>query len=211
LLGQAVQFSTPKEAIEQGVGLVPEDRKADGLFFNFEGPQNITIARLRALLVSIFLSLGRERQYGREYIDKLGITPTAMDRSVQFLSGGNQQKVMIARWLFTQARMLIMDEPTRGIDIGAKIDVYNVINELTKNGIGVLLISSDYPELLAMSDRIAIVRDGRILHIADAQSLSEHRLASIASGAEPGNLADKNNTGPGIQLSGIEPASAKST
>jgi ABC-type sugar transport system ATPase subunit len=110
-----------------------------------------------------------------------------LERSVQYLSGGNQQKIVIARWLFSQAKLLIFDEPTQGVDIGAKIEVYRVMNELTAQGISVVLISSDYPELLAMSDRIAIVRDGQILHISEADKLSEHRLLSIASGAEANN------------------------
>jgi ribose transport system ATP-binding protein len=170
------------------VGLVPENRKADGLFFNFEGPQNITISRLAELVTGLFLNLGRERRYGRNYVKKLNITPTAQERSVQFLSGGNQQKIVIARWLFSQVKLLILDEPTQGVDIGAKFEVYKVINELTAQGISILLISSDYPELLTMSDRVAVVRDGRILHIADARQLSEYQLMVIASGAGPGNL-----------------------
>jgi ABC-type sugar transport system ATPase subunit len=129
-----------------------------------------------------FLNLTAERNVGMDYVGKLDISPAAMERSVQFLSGGNQQKVIIARWLFSQARLLIMDEPTQGIDIGAKLDVYKVINELTDNGISVLLISSDFPELLAMSDRIAVVRDGCILHITEANQLSEYELISMASG-----------------------------
>jgi len=186
LYGRPVNFSSPSKAIAAGVGLVPENRTTDGLFFNFEGPPNITISRLTELLKAVFLSLRQERQYGLDYLKKLSITPSAMDRSVQFLSGGNQQKVVIARWLFSQARLLIFDEPTRGIDIGAKLDVYGVINELTAQGISILLISSDYPELLAMSDRVAVVRDGRILHIAEGHRLTEYQLTSIASGAELG-------------------------
>ncbi|MEJ2559547.1 MAG: sugar ABC transporter ATP-binding protein [Anaerolineae bacterium] len=188
LYGRSVNFSSPPEAIATGVGLVPENRKADGLFFNFEGPQNITISRLAELVTGLFLNLGRERRYGRDYVRKLNITPTALERSVQFLSGGNQQKIVIARWLFSQAKLLILDEPTQGVDIGAKFEVYKVINELTAQGISILLISSDYPELLAMSDRVAVVRDGRILHIADARQLSEYQLMVIASGAGPGNI-----------------------
>lgn len=188
LYGRSVNFSSPPEAVATGVGLVPENRKADGLFFNFEGPQNITISRLAELVTGLFLNLGRERRYGRDYVEKLNITPIALERSVQFLSGGNQQKIVIARWLFSQAKLLILDEPTQGVDIGAKFEVYKVINELTAQGISILLISSDYPELLAMSDRVAVVRDGRILHIADAHQLSEYQLMVIASGAGPGNL-----------------------
>ncbi|UCF28021.1 MAG: sugar ABC transporter ATP-binding protein [Chloroflexota bacterium] len=182
-----VNFSSPSDAIKAGVGLVPENRKEDGLLFNFEGAANITLSRLDLLLRGMFLNLAKEEQTGREYVDKLNITPSALERSVQFLSGGNQQKIVIARWLFSQAKLLIFDEPTQGIDIGAKIEVYRVMNELTAQGISVVLISSDYPELLAMSDRIAIVRDGRILHISDSDQLSEHRLLSIASGAEANN------------------------
>jgi ribose transport system ATP-binding protein len=187
LKGKAFEFSSPSAAIRAGIGLVPENRKADGLFFNFEGPPNITLSRLDLLLRGLFLNLAKEERTGQEYINKLNITPSALERSVQYLSGGNQQKIVIARWLFSQAKLLIFDEPTQGVDIGAKIEVYRVMNELTAQGISVLLISSDYPELLAMSDRIAIVRDGRILHISDADKLSEHRLLSIASGAELNN------------------------
>lgn len=187
LQGKLVKFSSPSAAIKAGIGLVPENRKKDGLFFNFEGAPNITLSRLDLLMRGMFLNLAKEEQAGREYIDKLNITPTALERSVQYLSGGNQQKIVIARWLFSQAKLLIFDEPTQGVDIGAKIEVYRVMNELTSQGISVLLISSDYPELLAMSDRIAIVRDGRILHTSEADKLSEHRLLSIASGAEANN------------------------
>jgi ribose transport system ATP-binding protein len=184
LYDRKIDFSSPTEAIHNGVGLVPENRKADGLFFNFEGPPNITISRLQALLSGPFLSLTEEQQFGREYVRKLSITPSALERSVQYLSGGNQQKVVIARWLFSQAKLLILDEPTQGVDIGAKLEVYRVINELTSQGISIILISSDYPELLAMSDRIAVVRDGKILQISPAEEMTEFRLLSIASGAD---------------------------
>jgi ABC-type sugar transport system ATPase subunit len=187
LRGKPLHIFSPSQAIKAGIGLVPENRKADGLFFNFEGPPNITLSRLDLILRGMFLNLAREEQTGREYVRRLNITPSALERSVQFLSGGNQQKIVIARWLFSQAKLLIFDEPTQGVDIGAKIEVYRVMNELTSQGISVLLISSDYPELLAMSDRIAIVRDGHILEISDAEKLSEHRLLSIASGADNNN------------------------
>lgn len=189
LYGETVDFESPTEAIQAGVGLVPENRKADGMFFNFDGPPNITISRLSALQRGPLLDLARERRFGQEYIQELNITPSALERSVQYLSGGNQQKVVIARWLFSQAKLLILDEPTQGVDIGAKLEVYRVINELTAEGIGIILISSDYPELLAMSDRIAVVRDGQILHVAPAGEMTEYRLLSIASGAE-GNHRD---------------------
>ncbi|MBN1966109.1 MAG: sugar ABC transporter ATP-binding protein [Anaerolineae bacterium] len=184
LYGERAHFASPTEAIAHGVGLIPENRKADGLFFNFNAPPNITSSRLKAVRSGLFLNLFEEHRAGADLVKRLSITPAALEKSVQYLSGGNQQKVVVARWLFAQARLLILDEPTQGIDVGAKLDVYDVINELTSQGIAILLISSDYPELLAMSDRIAIVRDGRILHVAEAKQLSEYELLSIASGVE---------------------------
>jgi ribose transport system ATP-binding protein len=181
--GQKTGFHSPKEAVAAGVGMLPENRKTDGCFFNFEGPKNITISRLKEVLQGPLLSLSKERRVGVTYIDRMNIPQTALERSVQYLSGGNQQKVIVARWLFSQARLLIMDEPTQGIDIGAKLEVYNVINELTASGISILFISSDFPELLAMSDRVAVVRDGRILSITSADQLSEYKLIGMASGA----------------------------
>lgn len=184
LFGEKMDYSSPSEAIEAGVGLIPENRKEDGLLFNFEGPQNITLSRLSGLIRWIFLNLSEEQRIGQEYVDKLNISPAAMTKSVKHLSGGNQQKVVIARWLYSNAKLLIFDEPTQGVDIGAKVEVYQVINELTANGISVLLISSDFPELLAMSDRIAMVRDGQILQVSPAKELSEFQMMSISSGAE---------------------------
>jgi len=181
--GHKSGFRSPREAVDAGVGMLPENRKTDGCFFNFEGPKNITISRLKELLTGPFLSLRKENKYGETYIQRMNIPPTALDRSVQYLSGGNQQKVIVARWLFSQARLLIMDEPTQGIDIGAKLEVYNVINELTASGISIILITSDFPELLAMSDRIAVVRDGRILEVIPASQLSEYQLIGMATGA----------------------------
>jgi ribose transport system ATP-binding protein len=186
--GKEARFRSAAQAIQGGVGLIPEDRKSDGSFFNFEGPKNITISRLSALLQGPWLSLSREQKIANTYFQKLDISSTAMERSVQYLSGGNQQKVIIARWLFSEARLLIMDEPTQGIDIGAKHEIYKVINELTANGISVLLISSDFPELLAMSDRVAVIRDGHILQITGGDRMSEYDLISHAAGV--GLVAD---------------------
>lgn len=183
LNGSAINIESITNAVNKGIGLIPENRKSDGLFFNFDAAPNITMSRLKGLVKRFFISPKEERSTGKQYIDTLSITPTAMERSVRFLSGGNQQKVVIARWLYSQAQLLLLDEPTQGIDVGAKLDVYNVINDLTAQGYAILLISSDYPELIAMSDRIAVIRDGQILHIEDARTMTEYKLLSIASGA----------------------------
>jgi len=174
--------------------MLPENRKTDGCFFNFEGPKNITISRLKELLQGPFLSLAKEHRVGLTYLERMKIPRTALDRSVQFLSGGNQQKVIVARWLFSQARLLIMDEPTQGIDIGAKLEVYKVINELTASGISILFITSDFPELLAMSDRVAVVRDGRILEVTPSDQLSEFQLIGMASGAGASEAVERTAT-----------------
>jgi len=182
--GEPVTFARPDEAIAVGIGLVPENRKADGLFFNFEGPRNITTSRWSRVMRGGVFDLSREREVGRRFVDMLKITPTAMDTTVRYLSGGNQQKVVIARWLYAEAKVLILDEPTQGIDVGAKLDVYGVINDLAARGVAIILISSDYPELIAMSDRIAVIREGAVVTILPAADMTEHRLIAIASGAE---------------------------
>jgi ribose transport system ATP-binding protein len=181
--GRRCSLGSPKDAIDAGIALLPEDRKADGLFFNFEGPANITIAGLEAIRVGPLLSLARERRRARSLMQDLRIDPKAEDRSVRFLSGGNQQKVMLGRWLFAPTRVLILDEPTQGVDVAAKQEVYRVINELTAEGIAIVVISSDFTELLAISDRIAVVRGGRIIHFAEHGELTEHELVELASGA----------------------------
>lgn len=176
-------ISSPIDAIKAGIGLVPENRKADGLLFNFPAPQNITLSRLNGIKKGLFLDLTEEQNVGQKYINRLNISSSSLEKSVQYLSGGNQQKVVIARWLYSKAKLLILDEPTQGIDVGAKVEVYQVINELTSFGISVLLISSDYPELIAISDRIAVIRDGQVLQIFPSKNLNEYKLLSITSGA----------------------------
>ncbi|HUH07646.1 MAG TPA: sugar ABC transporter ATP-binding protein [Egibacteraceae bacterium] len=183
---QVVRARTPRAAIAAGIGLIPEDRKAHGLFFNLAGPENITIIDLAQLLRGPVLRLSEERTRSRQLVEKLRIAGNVMDGSVQYLSGGNQQKVVLARWLFAKARLLILDEPTQGVDVSSKLEIYHLINELSGAGLALVLISSDFAELLAMSDRIAVVRDGRIVHTAPRGSLSEHDLVEMAAG---GNAA----------------------
>lgn len=182
--GQPMTFRSPADAVAAGVALVPENRKADGLFFNFAGLANITISRLDRLGPAMAISLSRERAMGRDLIGKLAITPAAEERLVGLMSGGNQQKIVIARWLFADARVFVLDEPTQGIDVGAKIAVYRLINELTATGHAVVLISSDHDELMAMSDRIAIVNRGTISDIREAGDLRKSDLVRASAGKE---------------------------
>jgi ribose transport system ATP-binding protein len=180
--GKPVILRSPSDAIDAGIALLPENRHVAGLFFNFAAPPNITISDLAQVAVGPFLSLARERRRTRELVEKLRITGRVMEGTVTFLSGGNQQKIVLARWLFSKAHFLILDEPTRGIDVSVKLEVYRLINELSQAGLAILLISSDFPELLAMSDRIAVIRRGRVVHEAPHGTMNEHQLVESAAG-----------------------------
>jgi ABC-type sugar transport system ATPase subunit len=186
--GRAVSIASPADAIAAGIGLVPENRKTDGLFFNFTGFPNISSASLHRLGRHGLISLAREAAEGRRLVRDLEITPTAETREVGYLSGGNQQKVVIARWLFANAEILILDEPTQGIDIAARVAVYQLINGLTAAGKGIILISSDDDALLAMSDRVGVMNHGRLVSIRSAADLSEGALMRFSTGAAPAEV-----------------------
>jgi len=179
--GKALRLSGPADAIRAGLALVTENRKTDGLFFNFDGRANISSASLPRFATFGFLNLKREDAEAATLARDLELSRGATEKSVQHLSGGNQQKVVIARWLLSQARVLILDEPTQGIDIGAKLAVYRLINRLTAQGCAIVLISSDHDELMAMSDRIAMVRQGTITYIRAPQEMSHADLVRAAT------------------------------
>jgi ribose transport system ATP-binding protein len=176
-----VSFSGPEEAIRAGIAYVPENRKSDGLFFNLTGYPNMSIARLDRLGRSFHLSLKREADEGRRLVKELEISPAAETKTVDLLSGGNQQKIVVGRWLFAGAELFILDEPTQGIDIGAKIAIYKLINALTSAGKSIILISSDHDELLSMSDRIVIVRHGRAVSMRNARDVDKLDLVTATT------------------------------
>jgi ABC-type sugar transport system ATPase subunit len=179
--GRAVRFRSPADAIAAGFALVPENRKSDGLFFNFTGFPNMSIARLDRLGSLFRMDLGRERDAGRGLVRDLEITPACEDKEVGALSGGNQQKIVIARWLFAGAELFILDEPTQGIDVGAKVAVYRLINAITAKGGSVILISSDHDELLSMADRVGILRHGRMVEIREPHALDKADLVTAST------------------------------
>lgn len=181
LHGKSVKFNSEIEAINAGLALVPENRKFDGLFFNFRASGNITAASLKRISSFGVLNLKAETNGTLDLIRDLEISKQAEEKTVNFLSGGNQQKIVIARWLFSQADILIFDEPTQGIDIGAKIAVYKLINALTHAGKSIILISSDHDELLAMSDRIAIIQHGTVKKVSGAKELTHHDLVRASA------------------------------
>lgn len=182
--GRRRRLRSPTDAIKAGIGLVTEDRKADGLFFNLVSPMNVTIPRLHAISRGPLLALARERRQARPLMSQVGLPPHANELGPLLLSGGNQQKLLLARWLFAEARVLLLDEPTHGVDVAAKHEVYRLINDLTDNGMAVVLVSSDYAELLSMSDRVAVIRDGRVGRIADHGDLTQQQLVELASGGD---------------------------
>lgn len=181
--GQIQNFRTPADAIAKGFSLVPENRKFDGLFFNFSGLANISIASLKKLGRLGTINLERESHSGRELIAALAISSSAEDQDVGLLSGGNQQKIVIARWLLAGAELFILDEPTQGIDIGARVAVYELINRITAQGKSIILISSDHTELIMMSDRVGLMSGGRITGIRPAHEVTKTDLIRTAAPA----------------------------
>jgi ABC-type sugar transport system ATPase subunit len=186
LHGRPLHLRSPHDAIRAGIALAPENRKSEGLFFNFSGGPNLTIANLRGIAPRLLLNHRIEREITRDYIHDLEITPAASSKPVNLISGGNQQKVLIARWLFSKAQIVIFDEPTQGIDVGARLAVYRLINDLTRSGKSVILISSAHDELLAMSDRVALVRHGTVTAV---KPVGEIRHADLVSAAEAEHLS----------------------
>jgi ribose transport system ATP-binding protein len=176
--GQSISLTHPRQAVKAGIALVTEDRKAQGLVLSQSVVDN-------ALLVirSVFPSRTRAaRQRIPGVLSSLEISTRGLDQEVQYLSGGNQQKVVLAKWLATDPRVVVFDEPTRGIDVGAKIAVYNLMRELAKSGVAILMISSELPEVIGMSDRILVMHDGRIAAELDPGS-SEETVLAAATGS----------------------------
>ncbi|MFO1446745.1 MAG: sugar ABC transporter ATP-binding protein [Opitutaceae bacterium] len=160
--GRVVRFESPAEAIASGIALAPEDRKRDGLVLPMSVAANASLASLHRALRAGFVSEAREADYVGPYIDRFRIKISSLNQRVVDLSGGNQQKVILAKWLATAPKILLLDEPTRGIDVNAKREIYAFIDELARAGLGLIVVSSELPEVLALSDRILVLREGRV-------------------------------------------------
>jgi ribose transport system ATP-binding protein len=180
--GVEVRMRHPAEASRRGVGFMPEDRKTQGLVPGLSVVDNITLPSLGRLSRAGVVSPSRQAGVADRLVRDLRIKTPGLDQAVGALSGGNQQKVVLAKWLAGHADLLIMDEPTRGIDIGAKVEIYELMNQLTARGAGVLMISSELPEILGMSDRILVMRLGRIVAEFDAAGATEERVLQAALG-----------------------------
>jgi ABC-type sugar transport system ATPase subunit len=179
--GRTVCFRTPGDAIARGIGLLPEDRKAEGLVAGLTVARNIALPHARRLARLGVLPRRSETALARPVVEELRVkaTPT---QPVRLLSGGNQQKVVLGKWLAGDARVFVFDEPTRGVDVGAKVEIYNLMNRLTARGAGIIMISSELPELVGMSDRILVMYRGRIQAEMDRAEATEERVLAAALG-----------------------------
>jgi rhamnose transport system ATP-binding protein len=184
--GRPVAFASPSAALRAGIAYVPEDRHQDGLLLDLSISENVTLPILPRLFPQLFVRRARERAIASRYAERFRVRATGVHQLVGALSGGNQQKVVLAKWLAAEPRVLVLDEPTRGIDIGAKVEVHRIISELAASGLGIILISSDLPEVLAMSDRILVMHEGRISAEIPAGRATEEAVMFAATGhADP--------------------------
>jgi ribose transport system ATP-binding protein len=187
-----VDISSPRQALNIGIAMIPEDRVEQGLFNLRSILENIAIISNQNS--TLYINHDKEKELVKKMIDTLNIVTEGFEKAVGYLSGGNQQKAVIARWLLSNADIFIFDEPTKGVDIGAKEQIYDLITELAKNGKGILMVSSDMPELISMSDRIAVMREHKLVDIISSQEVNEHQLLEIflGIGNDGGNDYEKN-------------------
>jgi len=180
--GKILKDHQPSDAIKHGMGFVPEDRKLQGLILGMAVRENTTLASLGEISRACVMNTQKERKVSIEYVEKLGIKTPDIEQKVINLSGGNQQKVVIAKWLATHPKVLILDEPTRGIDVGAKKEIHALMGQLTANGVGVIMVSSELPEVLGMSDRIVVMHEGSVRGILDREEASQEAIMTIILG-----------------------------
>ncbi|MCH2292763.1 MAG: sugar ABC transporter ATP-binding protein, partial [SAR324 cluster bacterium] len=179
--GENAYLKNPSEAIKKKISLVPEDRKEQGLFTELPIRNNITMPILRKISQWGFLSRSKEQEIVDQSRNQLSIAMASGSQEVQYLSGGNQQKVVLAKWLQTRPEIIIMDEPTRGVDVGAKFEIYQLMRHLNQEGIGILMISSELTEILGLSDRILVMREGRIVAELVPSETSEEQIIEYAT------------------------------
>lgn len=181
--GTKLEIHSPKDAINNGIGLITEDRKEEGLLLDKDLPFNMTLPAMKKFIDGISIKHLEEINVTEKYIDELNIKTPSVNVLVEKLSGGNQQKVVIGKWLITEPEVLILDEPTRGIDVGAKIEVYRLMNKLVEEGVTVIMISSELPEILGMSDRIFVMCEGEKVAEVSRQEATKEKIMEYATGS----------------------------
>ncbi len=185
--GQQVRIDSPQKAIDLGMGFVPEDRQTQGLFLGMAVRRNITISALDKVSRFGFLNFSEADGLAQEYVQRLDIRTPDLQRLVRNLSGGNQQKVVIAKWLTLNPKILILDEPTRGIDVGAKAEIHVLMNQLAKQGVGIIMISSELPEILGVSDRILVMSEGQVVGEFSREEATQEAIMLCAAGGKGKN------------------------
>lgn len=182
--GQEIHNKNPWDAMDNGIGFITEDRKIEGLMLDKSIMENISIANLDRISQKRVLNKKREQEMTQQGIEDLHIKCTGAQHACGNLSGGNQQKVVFAKWIFTEPKVLILDEPTRGVDIGAKKEIYSIINKLADTGVAIIMVSSELPEILGMSDRIMVVHEGKIGGFIDKKEANQENIMILATGGE---------------------------
>ena len=179
--GRTVAIKSPEDAMKAGIGLVTEDRKKDGIIGNMTIRENLTLPNLDAVSSHGILNLKKEREFAGRYYGDMGVKATGMEDWLCKLSGDNQQKVVLGKWVARVPKILILDEPTRGVDVGAKYEIYKIMVELARQGVAIIMISSELPELLSMSDRVVIIADGQIRGEMPASECSQESVMALAT------------------------------
>ncbi|MBE3100890.1 MAG: sugar ABC transporter ATP-binding protein [Firmicutes bacterium] len=182
LEGKVVKPKSPHAAVKAGISLLTEDRKRDGLVMSCSIRDNISLATMKQMSHLGFLNRRLQGNQVRSKVQELNINPPQIERLVRTLSGGNQQKVVLAKWLLSQTKVLILDEPTRGVDVATKVEIYHIIGDLADKGVGILFISSELPEIMGMSDRVLVMREGRLVGEFAKAECSEESLLAAAAG-----------------------------
>lgn len=184
LQGKELHLKKPEDAIKAGIAFITEDRKAEGLILDFSIASNITLPNLGHLCPSNIMHRDKMLSFSQDLSDRLGVKTQSVHLPVSSLSGGNQQKVVIAKWIGLSPSIIIMDEPTRGIDIGAKRDIYDLMNELTNQGVSIIMVSSELPEILGMSDRVMVIHEGSVAGILDRADATAESIMTLATGGQ---------------------------
>jgi ribose transport system ATP-binding protein len=188
LNGQEISIRTPTEAIAKGIGFLTEDRKKEGLILDFTIKDNITLPSTKDFIKKGLFDDKTSRIFVQQLIQRLAVKSTSEEQAVGDLSGGNQQKVVLAKWIGIAPKVLILDEPTRGVDVGAKREIYQLMNELAERGVPIIMVSSDLPEVLGVSDRIIVMHEGRITGTLNKDEASQESVMQLATGLTQADL-----------------------
>jgi ribose transport system ATP-binding protein len=184
LKGEKVTIKTPEQAVKAGIGFITEDRKDEGLILDFSIRENMVLPTLYSFAPKGIINEKSETDFVNMLIKRLTVKTESPDIAVGKLSGGNQQKVVIAKWVGIGPKLLILDEPTRGVDVGAKREIYDLMNELTDRGVAIIMVSSELPEVLGMSDRILVVHEGKINGELLKEDATQEKIMTLATGGQ---------------------------